>query len=778
MESKSRRLPFMGSSSASSLSSSSSFSSSSPLGTSRLYGRGTVLSSDRYTRGTSVKLDSEHQGPRFQSSPRDYCIPESRHSSWKLPSPVTPAPVSRDRSWTDTVGSSSKMFNYQGDSERRLGTYSGLLSATQDGDSKRPKLSYANRASYSRSPSSSVLGSTSSSIGSVSDSSWKTYSPLSRSSSSVSSEGLRSRREAENRSESTLSGHRSAGLSSLYCADRVTSSYAQGARPKESLYSSSSSSRGTSSAGHHPSSDYQPLSSRDSCRSTSRISSSTSASLRAAESSLDPEPRGRPSRDCSWYVPLSERSSSTASTPPTRQAGESGEPDGRRSTRQLLSRLASSMSSSLFSRRSSQDSSTGSSSASRSFESSDDSSELRREEGSSASAGSSRNSSPDASERRGGAEPAQGFAFLRRRRQGLAPVLETGGAEPDPDADPGRPGGAWLSSSLRRRCPPLFSRRRREGRDETARRDETAHLADARHGGQLPLARRGSLEVRAADGDREDEEEEDEEEESEGARAAGPAGATASGASVQDAPQAGRGRRLSGVTSNSLFRISVPPTLDNSLPENVMITVDIMAAGRAPERQEEKKQASSRDPEKLRKIQESLLLEESDEEEGDLCRICQMKEESPSNPLVEPCRCTGSLRYVHQDCMKKWLRSKISSGSNLEAVTTCEMCKEKLHLNIENFDINELYRTHERSEYEFISCGLYLVVLLHLCEQRFSDVLGAATDAGFLSLARTLHEHMDDLESSYGESEEEGQVRDSRPSIDFCDLDDDEEEED
>ncbi len=35
-----------------------------------------------------------------------------------------------------------------------------------------------------------------------------------------------------------------------------------------------------------------------------------------------------------------------------------------------------------------------------------------------------------------------------------------------------------------------------------------------------------------------------------------------------------------------------------------------------------------------------------------------------------------------------------------------------------------------QSEYEFISCGLYLVVLLHLCEQRFSDVLGAVNDAG------------------------------------------------
>lgn len=36
-----------------------------------------------------------------------------------------------------------------------------------------------------------------------------------------------------------------------------------------------------------------------------------------------------------------------------------------------------------------------------------------------------------------------------------------------------------------------------------------------------------------------------------------------------------------------------------------------------------------------------------------------------------------------------------------------------------------------QSEYdEFISSGLYLVVLLHFCEQRFSDVLGAVDAAG------------------------------------------------
>uniref|UniRef100_H3C6H5 RING-type E3 ubiquitin transferase n=1 Tax=Tetraodon nigroviridis TaxID=99883 RepID=H3C6H5_TETNG len=178
--------------------------------------------------------------------------------------------------------------------------------------------------------------------------------------------------------------------------------------------------------------------------------------------------------------------------------------------------------------------------------------------------------------------------------------------------------------------------------------------------------------------------------------------------------------------------------------------------------------ASSNNQEKLRRIKERLLLEDSDEDEGDMCRICQMGEDSASNPLIQPCRCTGSLQYVHQDCIKRWLCSKISSATNLEAITTCELCKEKLHLNIDNFDIQELYRTHvqsSQSEYdEFISSGLYLVVLLHFCEQRFSDVLGAVDGAGLFNVLRILHEHMDNLENPLGEDEE---VRDNRPSIEF-----------
>uniref|UniRef100_A0A8C8Z5A3 RING-type E3 ubiquitin transferase n=1 Tax=Prolemur simus TaxID=1328070 RepID=A0A8C8Z5A3_PROSS len=129
------------------------------------------------------------------------------------------------------------------------------------------------------------------------------------------------------------------------------------------------------------------------------------------------------------------------------------------------------------------------------------------------------------------------------------------------------------------------------------------------------------------------------------------------------------------------------------------------------------------DPEKLKKLQERLLEEDS-EEEGDLCRICQIAGGSPSNPLLEPCGCVGSLRFVHQECLKKWLEVKITSGADLGAVKTCEMCKQGLLVDLDDFNMTELYQKHQesRAQNELMNSGLYLVLLLHLYEQRFAEL--------------------------------------------------------
>ncbi|XP_063097739.1 probable E3 ubiquitin-protein ligase MARCHF10 isoform X3 [Cavia porcellus] len=130
------------------------------------------------------------------------------------------------------------------------------------------------------------------------------------------------------------------------------------------------------------------------------------------------------------------------------------------------------------------------------------------------------------------------------------------------------------------------------------------------------------------------------------------------------------------------------------------------------------------DPENLKKLQESLLEEDS-EEEGDLCRICQIAGSSPTNPLLEPCRCVGSLRFVHQKCLKTWLKVKITSGTDLNAVKTCEMCKQDLLVDLDDFNITEFYQKHQQSwaQNELMNSGLYLMLLLHLYEQRFAELM-------------------------------------------------------
>ncbi|NXX96080.1 MARH7 ligase, partial [Centropus bengalensis] len=645
--------------------------------------------------GYSARESSRRLEPGYQesgvlnSSSRDWGIGErvTHETPWKL---TTSSPTrysgtldhphsgrflgSRSRLSTSSSPFTSGCY---GESERTQGAYSRLHSQQRDSDSKRPKLSCT--------PTSSVR---SNSLAAFSDS-WR-YSRIPRSSSltlgSLGSELVRERREIERRTDLSVNdlvdhSYRNNDFSSsTYLQERPASSYAEGARPKEN--SLSTLRLNTPMNRQLPSDDQPSFFNRDSTMSSPRNGYSSRQrrnELESPQRSMQPAFSLTAIRDETPSSSGSERvlSSQRSSNEPASDS------EGRRTTRQLLSRLASSMSSTFFSRRSSQDSlhtrSLGS----------EESTVVPRVQAStpSSSNGAATPEVPGLQT----SEASQGFSFLRRR-WGLSGVSQNHNSDSDgesyrPDSE-GRSTGSWLSSSLRNRCTPLFSRRRREGRDESTRITTSDTTARSQH-----IFRR---------------------------------------------------------------RESVPPTLGSSLSDNLMITVDIIPSGwNQSDGQESSKSKipPSRDPERLQKIKESLLLEDSDDEEGDLCRICQLSSTSSDNLLIAPCKCTGSLQYVHQECMKKWLQSKINSGSSLEAVTTCELCKEKLHLNLEDFDIHELYRAHanEQADYEFISSGLYLVVLLHLCEQRFSDMLGTASEAGtrvsFINLARSLQAHVEDIES-------------------------------
>ena len=58
---------------------------------------------------------------------------------------------------------------------------------------------------------------------------------------------------------------------------------------------------------------------------------------------------------------------------------------------------------------------------------------------------------------------------------------------------------------------------------------------------------------------------------------------------------------------------------------------------------------------------------------GDVCRICHCESE-PGSPLISPCVCSGSLKYVHQACLQQWIKS-----ANTES---CELCKYHFQMTI------------------------------------------------------------------------------------------------
>ncbi|XP_030064687.1 E3 ubiquitin-protein ligase MARCHF7 [Microcaecilia unicolor] len=724
-----------------------------PLSARELHGGGGgPTSSDvYYKRENSVRLQSNYQDSNVFETPGGSYFQErdASESSWKLTSPSSPRYSGTfDRPWSGSLGSRSKLSTasmpaqpaWYDESERTHGAYSRLLNQQQDWDSKRPKLSYSGFTSASG---------VSSNHHAVSDSSWR-YGHAPRSSSVVlassGSELMRDRRDPEKSTDSPVNSlvdynHRNGDLtSSSYLQDSVTTSYSQGARPKEN--SLSNLRLNTSSVNHHVPSEHPSLFTRELHRSSSRSTMSTAREMDSTQRSTPLAFTHITNRGEAFPLNTSSSQQRSGNELPS-------DTEGRRTSRQILSRLASSMSSTFFSRRSSQDSLNV-----RTLES-EDSYTVPRAQSSTSSVSAL---AADVMDNRT-SEPSQGFGFLRRRRGGLS--ADSQNLATDSDAERYRQDGyrtpsTWLSSSFRSRCTPLFSRRRREGRDESARQSSVSDVSstspqrfrsDSRGGSLVEVQRRNSTTTAASTSPVP----------AESANSSGTAASTA----ISDSVHSRRNSGISGILPSSLFRFAVPHGNGSSGSDNVMITVDIVPSLRTltDEQESDQDHKPSRDPEKIKKIQESLLLEDSEEEEGDLCRICQMGVASQTNPLIEPCRCTGSLQYVHQECIKKWLQAKINSGSTLDAVTTCELCKEKLKLNLEDFDIHELYRTraNERAEYEFISSGLYLVVLLHLCEQRFSDILGAASDAStrvrFINLARTLQAHMEDLETSEDDSE-------------------------
>lgn len=64
------------------------------------------------------------------------------------------------------------------------------------------------------------------------------------------------------------------------------------------------------------------------------------------------------------------------------------------------------------------------------------------------------------------------------------------------------------------------------------------------------------------------------------------------------------------------------------------------------------------------------------QDEPKMCRICYSSENCLT--LLSPCSCTGSQKYVHEECLKTWLLNK-----KQENLGQCELCKTDFRMKFE-----------------------------------------------------------------------------------------------
>ncbi|KHJ97457.1 zinc finger, C3HC4 type [Oesophagostomum dentatum] len=88
-----------------------------------------------------------------------------------------------------------------------------------------------------------------------------------------------------------------------------------------------------------------------------------------------------------------------------------------------------------------------------------------------------------------------------------------------------------------------------------------------------------------------------------------------------------------------------------------------------------------------------------------LCRICHTECESPRDPFVSPCRCSGSLLYVHRSCLVHWLEL---STRKMVPSPRCELCgynyRRRNCINVSMpFRLEQLFRL-EGTKHATTSC--------------------------------------------------------------------------
>ncbi|OMJ75721.1 hypothetical protein SteCoe_25057 [Stentor coeruleus] len=97
---------------------------------------------------------------------------------------------------------------------------------------------------------------------------------------------------------------------------------------------------------------------------------------------------------------------------------------------------------------------------------------------------------------------------------------------------------------------------------------------------------------------------------------------------------------------------------------------------------------------------ENLKNSETCDVDSKICRICLEEDE---NHMISPCACLGHSKFVHEECLKIWIKVKFTSMDEAK----CEVCKEKFQTKI----LKHVKCKTEKDEPEIVFKSIKLLII-------------------------------------------------------------------
>lgn len=120
----------------------------------------------------------------------------------------------------------------------------------------------------------------------------------------------------------------------------------------------------------------------------------------------------------------------------------------------------------------------------------------------------------------------------------------------------------------------------------------------------------------------------------------------------------------------------------------------------------------------------TIICKFSPERLNSTCRYCL--EGNELEQMIAPCKCSGSLKYVHKSCMKERIKSFQSNNFSYEEgwiCLTCELCKEKIKycLIYENGLVYSMIVTMYMlmTSIKGISLLIFHIIVVYFCLDKF-----------------------------------------------------------